>query len=290
MFQSAVSRQIATLEQSTSMRLFERSSAGVTLTRAGRHLHEAIATGLGLIRRGITEAAGLLGDEEVVIACPHGSSQFIVQPRYSDLCEFLGERVRVRVTTYDEDIGYLPPNPAADVVFTWNEAHKSTHQWVRVLKEAVMPVCSPKYAETHAELLNGPTTGWGAATLIDYTWPNDGWVTWDDWFDAHGRPEREPRYIGFDSYPYVLEAAAAGRGIAMGWRCFLENHLASGALTLIGNGFVEFNRNFICVLTEKGRGNSLSLECLCFFEDIQPLSPPEAEPAAAARNPPSLGS
>ena len=48
-FQSAVSRQISTLEQWTSMRLFERSPAGVSLTQAGRRLHEAAGDCAGVL-------------------------------------------------------------------------------------------------------------------------------------------------------------------------------------------------------------------------------------------------
>ena len=244
-FQSAVSRQIATLERATSLRLFERSSTGVILTRAGRHLHEAVAAALGQIRRGIVEASELPGDEEIVISCAHGASQFIVLPRYNALCERLGEGARVRVTTFDEVTGHLPHNPVPDVFFTWNPAYMSSSEWVRVLAEAVMPVCSPKYAEAHPELLSGPVSGWGDVTLMDYGWPNEGWLSWEDWFDVHGHPSRDPRYVSFDSYAYLLEAAAAGRGIAMGWRFFVESHLASGALIALADGFVEHDHHFI---------------------------------------------
>ena len=48
-FQSAVSRRISTLEQWTSMRLFERSPAGVSLTQAGRRLHEAAGNCAGVL-------------------------------------------------------------------------------------------------------------------------------------------------------------------------------------------------------------------------------------------------
>ena len=269
-FQSAISRQIATLEKWVSIRLFERSPTGVTLTEAGRRLHDAIATGLGVIHRGVAEAEEFSKDEQVVIVCSSETSQFVLLPRYNALCGALGEHVRIRILTYEQDIGSLPPNPVADVALTWNDAQATPQFRVPVVKEAVRPVCSPAYAATHADVLNGPAGGWSALTLIECTRPNEGWATWDDWFAVAGRPKRRPTYLGLDRYPYVLEAATAGRGVALGWRGFIERYLEEGALVALGEGFTESDRCCFCALTEKGQAKALARECLAFFEQAQP--------------------
>ena len=74
----------------------------------------------------------------------------------------LGEHVQVRVVTYHRDVGDLPPEPVADLVFAWNDARAAPEHCVPVLDEAVGPVCAPVYADAHAEALNGPVAGWGA--------------------------------------------------------------------------------------------------------------------------------
>ena len=269
-FQSAISRQIATVEKWVSIRLFERSPTGVTLTEAGHRLHDAIVTGLGVIHRGIAAAEELSKDEQVVIVCSNETSQFILLPRYNALCEALGEHVRIRILTYDQDIGSLPPDPVADVVLTWNDAQATPQFRVPVVNEAVRPVCSPAYAAAHADALNGPVGGWSALTLIEYTRSNDGWATWDDWFAVAGRPKRRPTYLELDRYPYVLETAAAGRGVALGWRGFIERYLEEGSLVALEEGFTEFDRCCFCALTEKGQAKALARECLAFFERAQP--------------------
>ena len=270
-FQSAVSRQIATLEAWVSVPLFDRSPTGVTLTEAGKRLYGSIATGLGEIYRGIAEAGDALRENCVIIACSHAASQYIVMPRYGVLCSELGERVGIRVMVYDQDIKYLAPDPVADVTLTWKETRAPEPFRVTVLKDAVRPVCSPEYAETHAKILNGPVANWGALTFLDYTWPNEGWATWDDWFGAAGRPERTPSYIGLGTYAYVLEAAAAGRGIALGWRFFVDKYVATGTLVALGNRFIEYDNYLYCVLTEKGRRNPLAHKCLKVLENLEPL-------------------
>ena len=68
--------------------------------------------------------------------------------------------------------------------------------------------------------------------------PNDGWASWEDWFQAAGRPERQPRFTSFDDYIYSLEAAVADQGIALGWRNFVDRHL--------GNRRVGGARRWLC--------------------------------------------
>ena len=133
-------------------------------------------------------------------------------------------------------------------------------------REAVRPVCSPAYAAAHAHTLAGPVTGWSELTFLDLLRPNEGWAAWEDWFAVAGSLPGAPRRLGLDSYTYVLEAAAAGHGIALGWRYFIERPLESGALVALGDGFVEFDRAYYSVLTDKGRRKPLARQCLAFFD------------------------
>ena len=200
---------MATLEQLLATQLFERSRTGVTLTDAGKRFHTGVSTALGIIRAAVTELAWTSG-KQVVIACSHDTSHFWVLPRYQSLREALGEQVSIRILTYHYDMQNLPPGPAADVVMEW-EAKLGAQDRVVILQEAVRPLCSPGYAASHAEVLSVPVSGWSSLTFLDLTRPDKGWASWEDWFGAAGRPERAPRYLGFDSYGYALEAAAGHR-------------------------------------------------------------------------------
>ena len=264
--QSAVSRQIAKLETWLSARLFERSRAGVTLTEAGERFRDGVAAGLAAIHRGAAEATELSSAQQVVIACSHTASHFFIMPRYDALRQVLGEDVRVRILTYHHYIQSLPPEPSADILLTWDAAGFAPEDRVLAHREAVRPLCSPAYAAAHAQTLAGPVAGWGGLTFLDLLRPNEGWASWEDWFTVAGRPDREPRRLGLDSYTYVLEAAAAGHGIALGWRHFIERSLEAGALVALGDGFVEFDNAYYGVLTEKGRRKPLARRCLAFFD------------------------
>ena len=275
---SVVSRHMANLEEQLSARLFERSRAGVRLTDAGSRFRDAVATSLDTLRAAITEISERPHEEQVVIACSHDGSHFFLMPRYGALLEALGQHVRIRILTYHYVLQPLSLDPAADMVLTW-EANPTGKDRVLIPGEAVRPVCSPGYAASHAGVLNGPVGGWGGLTFLDLTLTNQGWASWEDWFGAAGRPASAPRYIGLDSYTYVLEAAIAGQGIALGWRGFYERYLDTGSLIEITGGFVELDNRYCAVLTEKGQRNPLARKCL---ERLGELSwyPPENTAAA----------
>ena len=186
-------------------------------------------------------------------------------PRYDALRRVPGKDVRIRILTYHSTQG-LPTDPSADMRLTWDAAGIAPDDRVVAHGEAVRPVCSPAYAATHAQTLAGPVAGWGGLTFLDLLRPNEGWASWEDWFAVAGRPDGTPRRLGFDSYTYVLEAAAAGHGIALGWRYFIERPLEAGVLVVLGDGFVEFDRAYYGVLTEKGRRKPVARAALDFFK------------------------
>ena len=263
--QPVISRHIAKLEAELSARLFNRTSSGVRLTDAGSRYHDAVGRSLDILRAAGAEVRS--NEEHVVIAGTNETSYLFVMPRYEALHAALGEHVGIRVVSdYRPNMLNSLHDAVADVVFTWDAAGFTSRDWVVAVKGELRPVCSRGYAATHADILGGPVSGWNGLLFLDLTLPPPDCGHWDDWFDAVGRPDALPRYLGFDSYAYVLEAATAGQGIALGWRGFIERYLENGSLVALADEFVETDHNYYCVLTEKGRGNPLAHKCLEFFE------------------------
>ena len=263
--QPAISRTVTQLEKQLSARLFKRSRNGVSLTDTGQRFHNAVVAALAIIRSATNEVAALPADEQVVIACSHEVSHFLLLPRYDALSEALGAKVRIRILTYHYEMKNLPAEPAADVVLAWESSFRAEDRLEKIHDEEVMPICSPAYAQTHAKILSGPVQGWGELTFLDHSRPNEGWATWEDLFRAIGHPEQTPRYMSFDNYSYLMEAAAAGHGIMLGWRHFIEQRIDSGALIKLTDSFIEFNNRYCGALTEKGLRNPTALKCLEFL-------------------------
>ena len=268
--QPAVSRHIASLENQLATQLFKRSPSGVTLTEAGQRLFDAAVAGLGVIHAGAAETSRLTSGKQLVIACAHDLSHLVVFARYQALKDSLGEGIRIRLLTFRNHPKDTPIDSFADVMLIWSRTDQASiapagdTAWV--FPEEVQLICSPEYAATHAETLGGPIAGWGGLTFLDLRRPNRGWASWSEWFARAGHPAAAPRYEAFDDYIQVLEAAATGLGIALGWRNFMGRYLNSGAVVMLDDAFVEFDGGLFVTLTPKGRTNPAARTCFSFFK------------------------
>ena len=237
----------------------------MTLTDAGKRFLEAVTAGLGIIHAASADAATRLTAEQVTIACSPDTSQLFLLPKYPALQKALGDNVEIRIHTFQFDVWQLPRYPPADVILTWN-ANLEEDEFVVIHEDAVTLIYSPDYAANNAQVLKKSTRLWGGLTFLDLTGPNRGGASWDDWFRAVGRPETAPRFKYLDLYTYVLQAALAGQGIAMGRRHYIERYLETGQLLQVNDAFVEFDNKFCGVVTEHGRNRPLARKCLSFFE------------------------
>ncbi len=254
--QPVVSRQIARLESRVSARLFDRSRVGTRPTPVGERLHVGVSAGLEAIREGILRARAVTGEERVIVACPPDVWQLLLLPRLGEIQDALDASARIEVRV-------RPDDPEADVTFGWDAAADAAE--VLALGETVGPVCAPRFAAVHADILNGPVTGWGGLRFLDCAPQGRGWATWDDWFVVGGRPCPAPRVLRLASYLAVLEAAASGHGIALGRHRFVARHLEARVLVPLGDGFVELDGALGAALTAKGRRKPLAREALAFL-------------------------
>ena len=265
---SAISRCLNLLEKQLGVPLLERAGNGIRLTEAGLRYQGRVAAALGELRSGSEEVAES-ARPGVVIACSHDASHLLVMPRFGELETLLGAHAHIRLLTYQRHAHELRPYGTPDVVLSWQAGSGSPEDQAVVITEAVQPICSPAYLTAHEPILRGPAAGWGRLALLDLELPNMGWATWDDWFAvAGGSPERAPRREDYDTYTQVLEAAAAGRGVALGWKHCIEGYLERGALVALHGEFVPFGGYYVARLTPRGARNPLGPSCLRFFQNF----------------------
>ena len=62
-----------------------------------------------------------------------------------------------------------------------------------------------------------------------------------------------------------ISSAAAGQGIALGRRYWIERHVEAGILVPLGSGPVELKNAYHGLLTRKGRRKPLARDCLAFL-------------------------
>lgn len=218
---SAVSHQIARLEDFLGVRLLERSAHGVRLSQAGeRYLSRvggaitALATATDDLRQGVSNS--------LYVHCAPSLATLWLMPR---LHEFAHSHPHIALNLSaahthsdfalgqaDIDIRYGVPN--------WGDLVVEP-----LFEERIVPLASPAYAREQRlrrveQLLDVP--------LIQ---SNVSVVQWSDWFRAYSDKRAPERFsIRFDRAQMSLDAAAQGLGVALESATMAGKHIKEGKL------------------------------------------------------------
>ena len=252
--QSAISREIKTLEEQIGTPLFRRTHRALQLTRAGEELYRATDDALALLDAAtdrITESRKTLA----VTTTTALASLWLVPrlPRFYQLHPGLDVRITASNDKLDLereqlDIALQPVSRGGD---TPNGEH--------LLDVDIFPVCSPALARDGAHPLRNPAD-LAHHVRLDFETIRDGrpWSEWDVWFDAMKIPAVEPASTlrFFSHYDQVIPAVIEGSGVAMGARPHLNNYLRDGVLCAPFGLYMAVNlSSFFIVLRRDGGGN-----------------------------------
>ena len=220
--QSAVSRQIALLEDWLQAPLFHRSGRRVRLNAAGAAYLEAVGPALDRIARAAHDLRAPTRASELAIATLPSFGMRWLAPRLPRLSERHPELVvnftaraqpfDLAAEAFDAAIHYGRPDwPGGDHVF--------------LFREQAIAVCAPDWAARHD--LADPAQLAELPLLYQALRP----TAWADWLRGQGLAVR-PRAGGavFDQFLMMAQAAVAGSGIALIPRFLIEPELAAGTL------------------------------------------------------------
>ncbi len=220
--QSAISRQIATLEDWLQVTLFTRIGRRVTLSADGRAYLEAIAPALAAIRVATSRVIARPDDNALSIATLPGFGMRWLAPRLGGLTREVPElviNVAARVHEFDLEADGFD----AMIHFGAPDWHGMEHDLL--FQEQSIAVIAPALLAdlqmaTPADLLKLP--------LLVQTERRGAWRRW---FDAAGIKDALPGDGPvFEHFLMVAQAAAGGAGAALLPRFMIEPELESGAL------------------------------------------------------------
>jgi LysR family glycine cleavage system transcriptional activator len=223
--QSAVSRQIATLEGYLGVELFRRERHGVALTRAGRGYaeqvvpaFETIANATDKLLKGTTQGA-LRVRTYVTFA-----AKWLI-PRLPDF-QHEHPQVEVRITTAVPDVDF--DRDPADVAIQFGDGRWPRVQADFLFPDEIEPVCSPRYRAQHLKDGRHPEALLGRRLLVSHYRKTD----WDEWLAATGlaAAAQGAERMSFSSSVLTWQAAHDGLGMAIGQTAMLGAEFASGEL------------------------------------------------------------
>ena len=229
--QSAVSHQVKALEDWLQMALFRRSGRVLKLTDAGEYYADTLGIALDQMARATRRLQTMDARSGwLTVHCmPSFATKWLV-PRLGAFRKS-HEGIDVWINTTDifieNDLRFngFPFDEDIDVFIAYGDGRWDGVHAVRFMEEVIFPVCSPA-------LLSGEKPLRKPADLKEHTLLHDDlpedWNVWLAAADVTGiDPEKGP---GFDDSSMVLQAAAAGQGVALGRSVLVEEDLQSGRL------------------------------------------------------------
>lgn len=220
--QAAVSHQIKGLEETLGLALFRRLNRGLVLTEAGQAYLPPLREALDLVadataRLRQSGGTGLL----TVSTMPSFAARWLVPrlPRF----QRLHPDVDVRLSSTSQLVDFATQD--VDLAIRFGRGAWPGVSAERLMEEDVFPVAAPSVRDGPPPL-RAPQDLRGATLLHD-----DFVITWGDWMRAAGVADMDcSRGPSFDDTGHLMQAAAAGHGVALARRVLAADDLAAGRL------------------------------------------------------------
>jgi DNA-binding transcriptional LysR family regulator len=225
--QSAVSRQIKTLQERLGVQLFVRHARGLRLTQQGETLYRAVSQAL----RQVDEAMQTLSTKEatnrVTVTSTMAFCSLWLIPRLGEF-QRMRPDVDVRIAAADRILNLDRERIDVSVRYTRRDSAPKGAEWL--FDEHLFPVCSPALLSRRKALELDDLSHHVLLHLDDREHPSP-WLAWSAWLDAAGRSSLKPAgALTFNYYDQVIRAALAGNGIALGRTPLVSELLSDGSL------------------------------------------------------------
>lgn len=247
--QSAVSRQIRSLEDQLGMPVFRRMHRAIELTAEGQRLFESVTRGFQEIESCVTGLRAAMETPQITVSASVSFSYFWLMPRLERFSARHPE-IDLRILATDQRVDLR--QDGVDVAILYGSGQWDGVRAQLLFGERVYPVCSPAYLDAHPELRT--PSEMLDQTLLHLDGGGNIWggVDWRVWLLAQGvtgQPVR--RGVRLNSYPMIVQAAEAGRGVALGWSYITDGMLADGRLVCPVDRVLETREGYYVGALEK---------------------------------------
>ncbi|SER86094.1 transcriptional regulator, LysR family [Pseudomonas sp. NFACC02] len=241
--QSAICRQIASLEEFLNVALFRRSRRGVKLTEAGLSYSRRVATQLDAVERDTLSVMGHQGANVIELAVvPTFGTQWLL-PRLKD---FQHQHPDVTINLTNRTRPFLFADTDFDAAIYFGDAEWPGTESHRLMSENPMPVCSPALLNNNKQL---SPQGLADMPLLQQTTRP---YAWRQWFTASGmsvaRDMTGPRY---ELFSMLAQAAMHDMGVALIPPFLIQRELAEKRLVVANPNALSSLKAYYLMIPER---------------------------------------
>ena len=248
--QSAVSRQIKTLEDHLGVKLFTRLNRALKLTAEGETLYRTAQSVLRQLEDATASIASRDDEPLLTVTTTVSFAALWLVPR---LARFRENQpgIDVRLAAGNELLNL--ERDRIDVAIRFCEPRAAPAGAISLTGEEVFPVCNPALTRDRARPLKKPTD-LARHVMLHYDDPAGQypWLGWGQWLDAFNlaglKPAATARYSHYDQ---VIQAAIAGEGVALGRTPLIKRLLKSGALVAPFRDRVAGTREYFIIVSPR---------------------------------------
>ncbi|MBS1210503.1 MAG: LysR family transcriptional regulator [Proteobacteria bacterium] len=261
---SAVSHQIRLLEDWLGQPVFRRHAAGIALTPAGTSLQQAASQALALLEARCEEIRQSAQTQEIVLGAPGSFLANWLIPHLEEF-ETAHPAIRLRLQTSAE-FAELASARVDALILSGRAPWPRNIDATALVTERSGPLCAPSWPTRPTT----PNALIGQPLLHTASRPQ----AWQDWAQTLGlEPTDFTAGRQFDHLPLMLEAAAAGLGVAIAPDLLVEREISQGRL-IAPLGFQATGEVFT-LCTQSARAHEAALTAL--REWLQQLASGERE-------------
>jgi LysR family transcriptional regulator, glycine cleavage system transcriptional activator len=251
--QSAVSRQVKTIEDQLGVRLFRRMNRALLLTEEGQALARAVATALTGISEAVARLPALAEDRPITVTTSVGFAALWLVPRLARL-RAMHPDIDVRIAASNEIIDLQ--RERMDVAIRFCEPQAAPRGALPLIGEDVFPVASPRLVRDRAHPLRTPGD-LAHHVLLHFDNPMGDlpWLAWPEWLVALKVPGLEPAgKLLFNHYDQLVRAAIDGEGVGLGRGPLVERFLKNGELVAPFQDRVTATRRYFVIVAPAAAG------------------------------------
>ncbi|WP_114973084.1 LysR substrate-binding domain-containing protein [Rhodoferax ferrireducens] len=227
--QSAVSRQIQSLEEHLGTPLLIRKHRAIALTEAGEELFHLASPWLDRLAEYSESLPRHDRMRPVTITAPISVTSLWILPRLGAFQD-AHPNIDVRVSANNRMLNLK--QESIDFAIRYARERDIPSDAVRLFDEKVLPVASSQVA---ARAFNNPKALLNEV-LLELDERALPWLRWSDWLTASGIPDAKPKaYRHLNQYDQVIQAAIEGHGVALGRVALVLPMLKDGRLVAMGD-------------------------------------------------------